>query len=136
MRHLRKTPQANQRSVIWVWIEDFQGSQQRVPGIFNCVDPNRSVIAQGIWCSRNRFCDLQLYPLLGSKSLDVQAVGELHSVIGFRQFIVAWIEAARLPIAGNIDVRKFREEEVNFRRKPGSIASRVLPVVTRVVGSS
>src|SRR6266849_6359137 len=136
MRHLREAPQANQWSAIRVWIEDLQGSQQHVPGIFNCVDPNCSVIAQGIWCSRNRLCDLQLYPLLGSKSLDVQAVGELHSVIGFRQFIVARIEAARLPIAGNIDVRKFREEEVNFWGKPGSIASRILPVVTRVVVSS
>src|SRR5258707_715504 len=111
MRHLREAPQANQRSVIWVWIEDLQGGQQRVPGIFNSVDPNRSVIAQGIWCSRNGFRDLKLHSLLGSKSLDVQAVGELHSVVGFRQFIVARIEASRLPIAGDIDVGNFRKKK-------------------------
>ncbi|SRR6266567_6675039 len=46
-------------------------------------------------------------PLLGVWSLtQMPHQGEL----------VARIEAARLPIAGNIDVRKFREEEVNFWR--------------------
>jgi len=115
MRHLRKTPQAKQESIIGVGIEDLQGRQQRVPRIFNGVTPNRSVVAQRIGRGLDRFCDLQLHAFSRPKSLDVQTVGELYSVGSPDQFIVTGIEAARLPIAGNIDVGKLGEKEVKFR---------------------
>ncbi len=55
-------------------------------------------------------------------------------MIGFCQLIVAGIETARLPIAGNVNVRELREKEINFRGKPGPIPARVLPVVACIIG--
>src|SRR6266849_6150762 len=104
MRHLRETPQANQGSAIWVWIEDAQRSQQSVPGIFHCQGPNRSVVAQRIRGRRDGFCNLQFHPFLGPKCIDLQTVGEFYSASALCEFIVTGIEAPRLPISGNIDV--------------------------------
>src|ERR1700677_2556983 len=123
MRHLCKAPQADQGSAIWVRVEDFQRREQGVPGIFNRSGRNLSVIAQGIRSRCNRLCDLQFYALPGSKGIDLQTVGELYFSIGFRKFIVARVECARLPVTGNIDIGKLWEEEVDFRSAPGSVDS-------------
>ena len=105
-------------------------------GILNRIELNRSVVTKWIPGGRNRFCDLQSYPLLGSERIDIQAVGEFYSSGSFSQFIVPGVEASRLPVAGNIDVGIVWKKEVDFRCEPGSVTSRILPVIARVVGSS
>src|SRR5258707_4877463 len=136
MRHLRETPQANQESAIWVWIEYFQRSQQSVPGIFHCPCPNRSLVAQRIRGRRHGFCNLQFHPLLGAKCIDLQTVGEFYSASALCEFIVAGIEAPRLPISDNINVWILWEKEVDIRREPCPVATRILPDVTGVVAAS
>src|SRR5947207_1595002 len=58
----------------------------------------------------------------------------MDSIVDSFHSIVARIKLSGLPICRHIEVGKLRKEDIDLRRKPGTIASRVVPYIARVEG--